>query len=155
MVYSRVFVFESRDYTKVPEQYISAIEAEHADKGLIVVRLGDNMKAKEREALIKYIGLLNKKVRNYQTWMDMERGRGSTVEPPQAMLQAKKWIEQITIKLNIEGPIVEEKSFLDNEDLKLEAQKMFSGEIDTSFTPKRRPGRPTKQDFTEVELDLG
>jgi hypothetical protein len=84
----------------------------------------------------------------------MERGRGSTVEEPFASLQAKKWKDQIIQKLEIEAPIHEDKSFLNNEDLKMEAQKMFAGSPTLNGDPiVKKRGRPKVEDFTKVDAE--
>lgn len=156
MIYSRMFTFEPRSIANVPEQYIMPLEAEHSTKGLVVIRHGDDVKVKEREALINYLQHLGQKISNYQAWMDMERKRGSTIEEPRAMIQAKKWKEQIIKKLEIEAPLEVEKSFLSNADLGDAVEKMFSGAPSEAAIDlkKSKPKKVlTTMDFSETNIE--
>lgn len=112
-VYSRPFKFMPREFTEVDELYLEPIVKEHGNRGLFVFNNGDDLKAKERSALMKYLQRLNMRIGGYQMEMDQDKKNGATVEMKTEHKRALRWREEIMQKLEMEAPIEKEHSFLD------------------------------------------
>lgn len=147
-VFSKGFTFEPRSLVKVDERFIQAMESEHAEKGLVVLRAGDDFKAKERQALLNYLPLLEKRIRNYQSRLDEDRKMGATVAEPEAMVEAKQWKAEIIKKLEVDAPVKEHKSFLDLP-MSPEIEGMYATPKE-EVVQKKKPGRP--KSFNDVDI---
>ncbi len=145
-IHSKVYTMLPRTFCDVPEEIAPIIEAEHALKGLVVIRPGDDFKAKEREGLINYLSRLTERINNYQAWMDQKKLEGKTIEKPLAMTRAIRWREEISEMLNLEKPLVEELSFKNEEHRT--TPNMFSEKPEIVVNPyepvAKKRGRPAK-----------
>lgn len=145
MIDSRMYTFPPRETCDIREDHAPIMEGEHADKGIVILRGGDNFKEKEREGLVRYLRRLDERITNYTAWMDMMKSQGKTVDRPVEMTRAMRWREEITKKLNLERPLVEELSFNDVDEVAVEPV----AQVEEVVVPKKR-GRPAKT-FTELE----
>lgn len=153
---SKVFVFNPRQITEIPEGNTWIIENEYAAKGLIPVYPGDDLKAKERQALISYLETINNRIQNYQSEFDEAKRRGVTMEESSAWKRAKRWKEEILTKLNMEAPLEEEKSFMNPDDLN---NNIFAREKITSgvIAVKNKNGKTKVSNFldSDIEQEIG
>lgn len=149
MVSSRVFTFNPRQLTDVPEQYVPFLESDHSNKGLIVIRHGDDFKKRERQALISYIEWLDTRIKNYVAESDEIRRRGGTIEVHPRLAEAKRWKEEIIKKLSIERPVEEARSFFD--------EKYSANEFEGLFQAKKTEAVEVPKSFmeTDVSRELG
>lgn len=114
-IFSKMFVFNPRSYTEVPDTHSWPIAREHHTKGLIIVEDGSDFKAKERQALISYLRRLDERIRNYHSELDEFRRKGAHIEKKPEHLRAERWREEIIKRLEMTAPVVEELSFLNPE----------------------------------------
>lgn len=164
---SRYFAMEPRSVTKVPEDMAWMVERFHNHKGLFIVRFGDDIKSQERQALIKYRSFLNARIKRFQSWLDQMKLEGKTVDKPKLMLRYERWFDEVTKKLEIEAPLDQELSYLDDDHMKNEdVAGIFAGFkqnavlMSAAEDAATRPIRKKKpiSSFTEVasvEEDLG
>lgn len=148
MINSKMYTILPRSFCDVNEFHSPIMEQEHATKGLVVIRPGDDFKAKERIALIAYLERLTERIRNYQAWMDQKKLEGKTVEQPIEMKRAMRWKDEIETMLNLAKPLVEEVSYKDISTPTIFAEKPQVIENPYEQMTRKR-GRPAKS-FAEL-----
>jgi len=147
---SQGFRFKARSLTKVPEEFDYALP-QYEKHGLVVIKPGDDLAAKEKEAHMNYLGFLME-VRSYMyMYLDEKRRNGVTVDTPHRLKQIEQWIAELKDKYKSDdsfGPI---KSFKDEPEISI---NLFAGEmvektVEEIVSEKRR-SRP--KSFAEVKI---
>lgn len=154
----RMFFFKPRQWMKLPETYLWILEWEHLDKGLFAFRPGDDLKAKEREALIKYLDYLHIRIRNFQSFIDMRNAQDKStknIRELKAMTQAEQWTKEIREKLEMESPLDYTPSFLKSEDMG-EHKNIFAGLEEAKVVKEQEPDKIikkySKKSFNDIDI---
>lgn len=112
MINSKMFHFKARGLGKIPEDYLPCISAtEYRKMGLIHINYDDDFKAKDREALINYLGFLNEREQYHQWRLDQAQRNGVTIKPPRDLEVIRQWRQEIIEKLEMDAPLHEVPSF--------------------------------------------
>lgn len=149
---STSYMFKARGLCKFPEDLMFAINSDEYRKfGFVVVNSGDDLKSKEREALINYLGFLNERISFFNMYLDEKKRSGVTIEAPRDLQKYKQWREEIIARLEIDGELEPIPSFTKIDSVK----SLFDGEMKSESVEeivKRGPGRPAKS-FKEVDIN--
>lgn len=144
--------FKARGITKVPEDCEEPIKTQYAKRGLVVVRPGDDLKSKEREALINYLGFINERIGYFNLYLDEKKRNGVTIEAPRDLQKLKQWKDEIIGKLELDGALEPIPSF--NEALPADAKSLFAGDVvvkDIEEIVKKSPRKA--KSFKEVNIE--
>ncbi len=151
-IFGRYFDFSARSQTKIPEfdeigeSFEFPITVEHANLGLFVYHTGDDYKAKELEALSKYLITLETRIANYYTKIDEMKGAGRTIqELPKRLLQAQEWKKQILEVLKRNNVEEVPQSFLTDATDIIEEDQVFASTPEVVEVSKSK-----KKSFDEV-----
>lgn len=178
---SKVFKFLPRSSTLVPADLVYFVYEQMKYRGIFPVLPNmseDDKKKAYREAMITYLnGDLRERISNYLAEEDEQRKRGVTNPLRHHKLkQALNWQKEITALLEIEKPIEEQLSFMDQDKRKelgtdgehvqkFEGESIFSAEAmqgmqvqvlneQVAQEPARR-GRPKKAADSFKDVDVG
>ncbi len=147
---SKGYRFKARSLTKLPEEFEYAL-AQYEKHGLVVISPGDDLKAKEKQAHMSYLGFLME-IRSYlHMYMDEKKRAGVTIDTPYRLKQIEQWIAELNKKYQMDesfGPIA---SF--DEVKPLDAKELFAGQVDVTTVQElvKKRGRPAKS-FAEVDI---
>lgn len=156
---SKVFVFNPRESTEVPDypmELVGFVYAQTKDRGVFPIypNMSEaDIKKAERQALINYrSGFLNERIVNYIAQQDEFKKNGITLSEDPRFKRAKRWSEEILKKLELEAPLEQELSFLEEK-----AQDLFNPEMiraENGLKVKNKGGRPKKvvQSFNETDI---
>lgn len=144
----KYYDFLPRAETEVPDYLTPYIEAECKHRGIFAVRHGDDFKHKERNALIQYLHFLDERLANFQKYFHDMKLMGALVDEPIEFKNYSRWKKELQLKLEIEGRLEVNYSYLSDEQ-----RKEFKIESDSSvvqyeeFAQKKedkqvRRGRP-------------
>lgn len=149
---STAYRFLARSLTKVPEEYGFALP-QYDKHGLVVIKPGDDLDAKEKEGLMNYLGFLEERKAYCQMYIDEKKRNGVTVPNPPILGQVDQWIKEIKEKYASDNTFKPIKSFKD-EALPLDAKKLFAGEMNVKsveqIVNESLERKPKK--FTEVNI---
>ena len=119
---SRTYVFRPKEATEVRDDLALILEDRLKDYGVFVIRPEDSLetiKKKTRAALLAYRnGRLRERIGNFMARQDEERLRGATHVMNPAFDRALRWDKEITALLELEAPIEQELTFLNEEQRK-------------------------------------
>lgn len=163
----RIYNFKARDFVEVPEmtrdfeEVPEYLEREYGNRGIFILRPGDDFKTLERKALIRYLETLNERINNHQVKIDEMKAQGKT---PPDFIHLKKaliWKKEIMAKLEMEAPLEVIPSFLDDEArkklgiedknvMKFEKEEPVVGPAPQEI--KRNPSKARKSSFLEADI---
>jgi len=171
---SKVFKFEPRQSTEVPDEMVKMIYERTQHKGVFPIYPHmelPEIKVAARKAMLAYLnGALRERIVNYRAMTDEYKLRGVTLDKDPRYDRALRWDKEIRAYLEIEAPLEEELSFLDQETreklgmdpaLKDVPQDIFNRDVirqENKLSPpetpieKKRGRRPKFEDVKPEEI---
>lgn len=115
---SIVFKFFPRQATNVPDDLKDFVYESLKARGvfpLIPGKTPEEIKKDARNAMISYLkGTIEERITNFIAQMDEFKKKGVTVDEDPRLTRAKRWKKELIAVLEMEAPIEEELSFLDD-----------------------------------------
>jgi len=148
---SKGYRFLPGSLTKIPEQFDFALP-QYEKHGLVVINPGDNLKAKEKQARMAYLGYLIEQRSYFRMYMDEKRRNGVTIDTPRRLQEIEQLIEELTDMYKNDDSFLPVKSFKDLDPI--DEKKLFAGEVQVNTVEelvRRKPGRP--KSFKEINIE--
>jgi hypothetical protein len=149
---SKGYCFEPRRITKLPEEFEFALP-QYFKNGLVVINAGDDLKSKEKEALLNYLAYLMEQRAYLYMYMDEKKRAGVTIDKPRRLLAVEKWIDEIKARYAYDDTFEAPASFKDAPEMDRAA--LFAGEMQIKSVAEivREANSKRPKSFTEVDIE--